>query len=1126
MEKPSLQIEARCPKERYKIADDVYIPASINRYLRTYQRDGVSFLYNHFVNNAGCVLADDMGLGKTIQVISFFAAVLKKTGMKADSFRMNRSTDYKFLVVAPTSVLYNWIDELNTWGYFSVGKFHRQNKEEVMENVHSGKVEVVMTTHETMRINIDMLNIVEWSAVILDEAHKIKQPSAQVTIAAKQLNTKCKFGLTGTPLQNHLKELWCLLDWANPHCLGSSDDFESSFARPICIGQRFNANKRELATARKKQQDLNVLHKRWMLRRTKDMIQDQLPVKDEKIVFCSLSSLQVSMYETILNLPKVKRLVNLDVPCDCDSGKIGRKCCLKKFNWRKYLFPYIQILLKTANHAALLLPHHNQSDEQKEMCREICELLFQKYPALHEMYKQKKFSQMSDPSYCGKMTVLQKLLGVLYTKNDKVLLFSHSTQLLNIIEAYVMGRGMIYRRLDGDTPAEKRNTIVKEFNRDNSIFICLLSTTAGSLGLNLTAANFVIIFDPLWNPTYDQQAQDRAYRIGQQRNVFVYRFISVGTIEENIYMRQIYKQQLANIAINTSNERRYFAGVAGDKRYRGELFGIANMFKFSSDHNSILAKETFEKVKCMENGVPVAKYEGVVKKEQVQSKDETEDDIVDDEDHFAVAASQCINDDLSGDDENNSELNLESGKQNTYDDLLAECGVRFAQSTKSVVGSSEEEKKLSNLAMKNVFWDGMNSQLPANEAESSSDDSEVEEEEEEKHKNGEDEKSIEKESMKVFERVGSNMFIIGCTPPAIQAEHFKAIALRSGFDDVIAFAKYVESCTPQNRNKLLKKFYAEREPSVTQLSIFNQIYDTKEHTKKEEDKIVHVCTGKVMRKKTSRKKSSKQAPILKRSNNKQNNWNEMFRDELSDDEVKIKEYDSDNESECVFVRSKKAVMSTPKIRIVDKNKIHKSKNILNTPLLVTNNHPSSNTTIDNNRILKTTADENSQNVVIRNKPKQPINVLDELIFSPAKSDSNKGSPWSRNTCSNSDFTLEDILSSPDVGKKNLYEHSLDELLEESSNLLESPKSLLTSPLLTSYKPSSETNSQLSSNSITTMQSSELSHFAKEINDEPSILDELLDSKPFTYSTHSPQKKSRKNTNVVVNPEPSILDDFF
>ena len=129
--------------------------------------------------------------------------------------------------------------------------------------------------------------------------------------------------------------------------------------------------------------------------------------------------------------------------------------------------------------------------------------------------------------------------------------------------------------------------------------------------MNLTAANYVIIFDPLLNPTHDQQAQDRAYRIGQQgnvfvyrllayrigqqRNVFVYRLISVGTIEEIIYMRQIYKQQLANIAINTSSERRYFAGVAGDKRHREELFGIANMFKFSSDHNSFLAKETFER---------------------------------------------------------------------------------------------------------------------------------------------------------------------------------------------------------------------------------------------------------------------------------------------------------------------------------------------------------------------------------------------------------------------------------------------------------------------------------------------------------------------------------------------------
>ena len=215
------------------------------------------------------------------------------------------------------------MDELETWGYFLVGKFHRQNKEEVIEDVRSDRLDVVMTTHETMRIYIDMLNTVEWSAVICDEGHKLKQPLSQLTKAAKLLNSKCRFALTGTPLQNNLKELWCLLDWANPRCLGSLDDFEVKFAK--CVGQRFDANKRELATARKKQGELNVIHKRWMLRRTKDMIQDQLPNKDEKIVFCSLSPVQVSMYETILELPKVKRLIQLHRTCECDSGKISRQ---------------------------------------------------------------------------------------------------------------------------------------------------------------------------------------------------------------------------------------------------------------------------------------------------------------------------------------------------------------------------------------------------------------------------------------------------------------------------------------------------------------------------------------------------------------------------------------------------------------------------------------------------------------------------------------------------------------------------------------------------------------------------------------------------------------------------------
>lgn len=277
VQKPSLTVEPTSPKTTFILDGDFMVPASINQYLRDYQRDGVLFLWQHFKENNGCILADDMGLGKTIQVISFFAAMLKKTGYK--EVDLQKMPNYVFLVVAPTSVLYNWLDELNTWGYFKTGKFHRKSKDEVIDLVEQGKLEVVLTTHETMRIYIETLRMIKWSAVIFDEAHRIKETTALVTKAAKQLKTSCRIGLTGTPLQNNLKEFWCLLDWANPDCLGTLDEFDEKFAHTINLGQRFNATKRELATARKRQQELVLLHNQWLIRRTKDMIQDQLPAK-------------------------------------------------------------------------------------------------------------------------------------------------------------------------------------------------------------------------------------------------------------------------------------------------------------------------------------------------------------------------------------------------------------------------------------------------------------------------------------------------------------------------------------------------------------------------------------------------------------------------------------------------------------------------------------------------------------------------------------------------------------------------------------------------------------------------------------------------------------------------------
>uniref|UniRef100_A0A8C5SXT6 ERCC excision repair 6 like 2 n=1 Tax=Laticauda laticaudata TaxID=8630 RepID=A0A8C5SXT6_LATLA len=223
------------------------------------------------------------------------------------------------------------------------------------------------------------------------------------------------------------------------------------------------------------------------------------------------------------------------------------------------------------------------------------------------------------------MKILQKLLNHFRRNKDKVLLFSFSTKLLDVLEQYCMASGLDYRRFDGNTKAEDRIKIVKEFNSTEEVNICLVSTMAGGVGLNFVGANIVILFDPTWNPANDLQAIDRAYRIGQRRNVKVFRLISLGTVEEMMYLRQIYKQQLHCVAIGSKNAKRYFKAVQGSREHQGELFGIRNLFRFQ-DHGSCLTKEILEREGQVEAGVMTA---ATWLKEGSQPHEETECDYED-----------------------------------------------------------------------------------------------------------------------------------------------------------------------------------------------------------------------------------------------------------------------------------------------------------------------------------------------------------------------------------------------------------------------------------------------------------------------------------------------------------------
>ncbi|XP_070760337.1 DNA excision repair protein ERCC-6-like 2 isoform X2 [Enoplosus armatus] len=613
------------------------VPYTINRYLRDYQREGIRFIYDNYIRSRGCVLGDDMGLGKTVQVIGFLAAVLHKTGTWEDiennrpqflqsQMPSKQSKPNKvFLIVAPLSVLYNWKDELDTWGHFQCVVVHGLRKEEELARIKKGRIEIALTTYETLRLCLDQFNNIDWTAVVVDEAHKIKNPNSQITQAMKDLKCKIRIGLTGTILQNNLEELWCVMDWAIPGCLGSLGHFKNKISDPIEQGQRHSATKRALATGRKTVRALVRKICRWFLRRTKALINEQLPKKDDRVVYCSLTDFQQAVYQAVLDTEDVMLLLRSSEKCDCQSGRTRRGCCYETnsegVKMKGMYFSYLAILRKVANHVALLQSTAGTSKKQEKYVAGICAKVFQKFPDFVQRCKDEAFEALSDPMYSGKMKVLQKLLKYYRQKRDKVLLFSLSTKLLDVLESYCMAEGLDYSRLDGTTKAKDRVQIVKEFNSSSHINICLVSTMAGGLGLNFVGANVVVLFDPTWNPANDLQAIDRAYRIGQCRDVTVLRLISLGTVEEVIYLRQVYKQQLQCSVMGKESVRRYFEAVQGHDVHKGELFGIKNLFRLQTQ-GTCLTRKILEREGQVESGVMTASTHAGEEKEKEEEEEE------------------------------------------------------------------------------------------------------------------------------------------------------------------------------------------------------------------------------------------------------------------------------------------------------------------------------------------------------------------------------------------------------------------------------------------------------------------------------------------------------------------------
>ncbi|XP_039995775.1 DNA excision repair protein ERCC-6 [Xiphias gladius] len=499
------------------------VPGFLWKKLYKYQQTGVRWMWELHCQQAGGILGDEMGLGKTIQVISFLA------GLSYSKLR-TRGSNYRYaglgptVIVCPATVMHQWVKEFHTWWPpFRVAVLHEtgsftSNKERLIPEIAACHG-ILITSYSAVRNMQDALQRYDWHYIILDEGHKIRNPNAGVTTACKQFRTPHRFILSGSPMQNNLKELWSLFDFVFPGKLGTLPVFMEQFSVPITMGGYSNASPVQVQTAFKCACVLRDTINPYLLRRMKADVKANLslPDKNEQVLFCRLTEEQRQVYQGFLDSKEVYQILNGDM--QVFSGLIA--------------------LRKICNHPDLF-------SGGPRMLRGIPE---------DQLTEEEHFGFWKRS---GKLIVVESLLRLWLKQGHRVLLFTQSRQMLDILEVFVRENNYSYLKMDGTTTIASRQPLIARYNEDKSIFIFLLTTKVGGLGVNLTGANRVIIYDPDWNPSTDTQARERAWRIGQRQQVTIYRLLTAGTIEEKIYHRQIFKQFLTNRVLKDPKQRRFF----------------------------------------------------------------------------------------------------------------------------------------------------------------------------------------------------------------------------------------------------------------------------------------------------------------------------------------------------------------------------------------------------------------------------------------------------------------------------------------------------------------------------------------------------------------------------------------
>ncbi|KAM7524166.1 hypothetical protein LguiA_014068 [Lonicera macranthoides] len=499
-EDASLSKEERAVKEQAEL-----VPLLTGGKLKPYQLKGVKWLISLWQNGLNGILADQMGLGKTIQTIGFLAH-LKGNGL-----------DGPYMVIAPLSTLSNWVNEIsrfvpsiNSVIYHGDKKERDEIRRKHMPKTIGPKFPIVITSYEVaMNDAKKHLRHYNWKYLVVDEGHRLKNSQCKLLKELKYLPVENKLLLTGTPLQNNLAELWSLLNFILPDIFSSHEEFESWFD---LSGKCNNDTRKEEMEEKRRTQVVAKLHgilRPFLLRRMKEDVELSLPRKKEIILYATVTEHQKNFQDHLVNKTLEEYLRE-----KVDTGR-GVKGKLNNL--------MIQ-LRKNCNHPDLLESAFDGS-------------YF--YPPVEQIVEQ-----------CGKFRLLDRLLAKLFARNHKVLVFSQWTKILDIMHYYFSEKGFEVCRIDGSVKLDERKRQIQEFNDLNSEYkIFLLSTRAGGLGINLTAADTCILYDSDWNPQMDLQAMDRCHRIGQTKPVHVYRLATAQSVEGRILKRAFSKLKLEHVVI-------------------------------------------------------------------------------------------------------------------------------------------------------------------------------------------------------------------------------------------------------------------------------------------------------------------------------------------------------------------------------------------------------------------------------------------------------------------------------------------------------------------------------------------------------------------------------------------------